>query len=81
MKHFKESNDLLDNPPALRKRMRDDGYLFLRDILPKDKVLHLRRRILEFCQEAGWLKEGSNLEDALTDCEPILEGAEEWRPG
>ncbi len=80
MKHFTESNDLLENPSALRKRLRDDGYLFLRDILPKDKVLHLRRRILEFCQEAGWLKEGSNLEDALTDREPILEGAEEWRP-
>ena len=80
MKHFTESNDLLDNPPALRKRLRDDGYLFLRDILPKNDVLHLRQRILQCCQEAGWLREGSPLMDGLTDHEPILEGAEEWRP-
>ena len=39
MNHFTESNGLLDDPPALRKRLRDDGYLFLRDILPKDNVL------------------------------------------
>ena len=80
MKYFTESNDLLDNPPALRKRLRDDGYLFLRDILPRDDVLHLRRRILGFCHEADWLREGSDIMDGLTDHEPILEGAPEWRP-
>ena len=80
MKHFTESNDLLKDPPALRKRLRDDGYLFLRDILPTDDVLHLRGRILEFCREAGWLKAGAGLMDGRTDHEPILEGAPEWRP-
>ena len=67
MNHFTESNDLLHDPPALRKRLRDDGYLFLREILPEDDVIHLRRRILEFCREAGWLREGSELMDGLTD--------------
>jgi len=80
IKHFAESNDLLSDPPALRKRLRDDGYLFLRDILPQDEILHLRRRIFEFCQEAGWLREGSDLMDGLTDHAPIREGDEEWRP-
>ena len=80
MNHFTESNGLLDDPPALRKRLRDDGYLFLRDILPKDDVLHLRRRILEFCREAGWLRESAELMDGLTDHPPIIEGGKEWRP-
>ncbi|MSS72977.1 MAG: phytanoyl-CoA dioxygenase [Candidatus Latescibacteria bacterium] len=80
MKPFTESNDLLDNPPLLRKRLRDDGYLFLKGILPKDEVLDLRRRILEFCREVGWLRPGSDLMAGLTDHAPILEGAEVWRP-
>ena len=80
MKHFAESNHLLGDPPELRKQLRDDGYLFLRDTLPKEQVLYLRRQILEFCQEAGWLREGSDLMDALTDREPILEGTPEWCP-
>lgn len=66
MKHFTKSNYLLGDPPnELRKQLRDDGYLFLRDTLPKEQVLHLRRQILEFRQEAGWLREGSALMDAL----------------
>ena len=78
MKHFIESNRLLENAPAARKRLHDDGYLFLRDILPKDQTLHLRKRILECCQEAGWLRESFNLIDAFSDKEPILEGSPEW---
>ncbi len=38
MKPFTESNNLLNDPPGLRKRLRDDGYLFLRGILPRDEV-------------------------------------------
>ena len=77
---FIESNDLLGDAAALRRRMREEGYLFFRDLLPRDQVLDLRRRILEFCAEEGWLREGSELMDGLTDHEPIAEGQEAWRP-
>ena len=80
MKHFTESNNLLTNPPMLRKRLRDDGYLFLRGILPKNDVLTVRQRILEFCQEAGWIQKGTELMDGLTDHEPLLEGHVDWAP-
>lgn len=78
--YFAESNDLLDDPLALRKRLRDDGYLFLRDLLPREEVLALRSQILECCRDAGWLRKGSDPMDALTDHPPILEGDEEWLP-
>ena len=65
MKYFVESNHLLGDPPSLRRQLRDDGYLFLKDILPKDEVLGLRKSILEFCQEVGWLRDGTNLMDGL----------------
>ena len=80
MKYFVESNHLLGDPPSLRRQLRDDGYLFLKDILPKDEVLGLRKSILEFCQEVGWLRDGTNLMAGLTDHPPVLEGQEEWRP-
>ena len=80
MAQFTQSNELLDDPPSLRKRLRDEGYLFLKGILPEDKVLHLRKSILKFCREAGWLRAGSDLMDGLTDREPIQEGDDEWRP-
>ena len=80
MGQLTESNSILADPAAVRRRLRDDGYLFLRDILPKDHVLTVRRRILEFCQEAGWLRKGSALTDGLTDLTPIREGDEPWQP-
>ena len=80
MEYFTESNHLLSDPPALRQQFNADGYLFLRDTLPQPEVLSLRRQILEFCQEKGWLRKGTDVMDGLTDIEPILEGDKEWRP-
>ena len=74
MQPFLESNDLLDDPPGLRKRLRDDGYLFLRGILPKDEVQELRRQVLEICAQAGWTRPGANLLDGLADRDPLCEG-------
>jgi ectoine hydroxylase-related dioxygenase (phytanoyl-CoA dioxygenase family) len=80
MHPFIDSTDLIDDSQALRKQMRKDGYLFLRGVLPTDEVLTVRRKALEFCREAGWLVEGSELMDGLTDHAPVQEGAEEWQP-
>jgi hypothetical protein len=80
MQHFVESNDLLADPAALRKRLREDGYLFLRDMLPKQDVLSLRKEILSICAAAGWLRPGADVMDGLTDHEPIAEGEDRWKP-
>jgi hypothetical protein len=77
---FTDSTDLIDDPQALRKQIRKDGYLFLRGILPTDEVLSLRKQALELCRDAGWLREGSELMDGLTDHDPVREGDEEWVP-
>jgi ectoine hydroxylase-related dioxygenase (phytanoyl-CoA dioxygenase family) len=80
MQPFVESNDVLDDPSALRKRLRKYGYLFVRDLLPRDEVLEVRRQILEICRNEGWMLEGADLMDGLTDHEPIQEGADAWKP-
>ena len=80
MDNYIESNDLLDDPVALRKRMRDEGYLFLRDFLPRKEVLGLRRQIAGICRDAGWLIEGSDPILGLTNRPWMREGAAEWKP-
>ena len=40
------SNDILQDPHALRQRMGADGYLFFPGLLPRDDVMAARREIL-----------------------------------
>ena len=79
MSPFAESNSLLNNPADLRRRLRTDGYLYFPDILPKEEVLDVRRQILEICEQAKWLRPGSDPIDGLSDRAPIMEADEEYR--
>ena len=76
IKPFTESNNLLKNPSKLRKRLRDDGYLFLKGIIPQKDVLDVRQKVLEILNENDWLKKGTKLMKGLTDHTPIHEGTE-----
>lgn len=80
MKQFLVSNDLLDEPSGLRRRLRDDGYLFLKGILPQEEVTRVRQQILEICQNAGWLRPGTDLMDGLTDRQPLMERDDGYKP-
>jgi hypothetical protein len=77
---LKESNELLGQPEALRKRLRFDGYLFFRSLLLREKVLAVRKLVLEACQAAGWLRKGTVLDEALTDHPAVEEGVGDWVP-
>lgn len=47
----------------LRARLREDGYIFLRGLLPREAVLAARLEILKHLQGQGLLKEGAALEE------------------
>ncbi|MFN8442938.1 MAG: phytanoyl-CoA dioxygenase family protein [Caldilineaceae bacterium] len=51
---FQISNDLLDQPDALRARMQQEGYLFFRGLLPAAAVGEVYAAILKICQEHDW---------------------------
>jgi hypothetical protein len=74
------SNDLLNNPAALRQRMERDGYIYLRGLGPKDKILNLRRVFLTFAAEAGWVdtKSADLLEGKWSGAGPFTEGEPEY---
>lgn len=54
------SNELLNQPEALRARAREDGYLFFRRLLDPEPILEVRGKIAAICAEAGWLAPGTD---------------------
>jgi ectoine hydroxylase-related dioxygenase (phytanoyl-CoA dioxygenase family) len=61
---LRSSNDLLNDLPALHTRMNEDGYLLLRGLIDRDKVLAARETILTYMEE----------QSALVPNTPLLEG-------
>ena len=73
------SNPGADGMEQMRARLAEHGYLFLRDIAPKEKVLELRAEILEQCRAGGWLDEQAPLMDAVwSGAGPYVEGEPEF---
>lgn len=58
---FLVSNDALNDPDEIRRRADRDGYLFFRGLLERERLLNVRRQILELCQKEGWLAESTEL--------------------
>lgn len=67
MKLFLDSTAVVNNGPELRERMERDGYLFIRGLLPIDKLESLRLQLLEIARDAGWVKKDAPLEQAIAD--------------
>jgi hypothetical protein len=62
---LRDSSGVIDDVAELRRRMADDGYLFLPGYLDREEVVAARRAMLERV----------SAEDALRDGTDILEGA------
>jgi ectoine hydroxylase-related dioxygenase (phytanoyl-CoA dioxygenase family) len=71
---FVVSNDLVNDPPALRSRIASDGYLFFRGLGPKEKVLAARRDVIALCKDAGWC----DGDGKWTGAGPFTEGDKEY---
>jgi ectoine hydroxylase-related dioxygenase (phytanoyl-CoA dioxygenase family) len=71
---FTVSNDLLNDPPALRTRIADEGYLFFRGVGPREKILAARRDVISLCKDAGWC----DSEGRWTGAGPFTEGDKEY---
>jgi hypothetical protein len=62
---LRDSNDLLNDIQALRERMEEDGYLFIRGFHERGQVLEARRSILEKMDRMGKLDRDTLLEDGV----------------
>jgi ectoine hydroxylase-related dioxygenase (phytanoyl-CoA dioxygenase family) len=64
---FRVSNDALGQAEELRRRLSEDGYLFIRRLVDPLPLAELRQQMLEVCQAGGWLMSGSTLLDGVAD--------------
>ncbi len=71
---FAAATALLGDPAALRRRMREDGYLYLPGLLDPAELTALRADILGACAAHGWLEPGTPLLDGIACGPQRLEG-------
>ena len=67
LKELKVSNDAINNPQELRRRIRDEGYLFFKRLQDPDKLRDLRLQMMDVIQRGGWLVPGTDPMDGIAD--------------
>ncbi|MCB1739273.1 MAG: phytanoyl-CoA dioxygenase family protein [Gammaproteobacteria bacterium] len=67
MQVFLDSTDLVEDGAALAERLARDGYLFIRGLLPRERVLQTRQRLLEKAAAGGWLAPGAPLPEGIAN--------------
>ena len=67
LKELKVSNDAMDDPQELRRRIEDEGYLFFKRLQDPDKLWNLRGQIMDVIREGGWLVPGTDPIDGIAD--------------
>ncbi len=61
------SNDAVGDAEELRRRMADEGYLFIKGLQDADKLWSLRREMLTTMQRGGWVVAGTDPMDGIAD--------------
>jgi hypothetical protein len=79
---FTDSTPLLKTPAVLRKRAREEGYLYFRGLIPREDVLRMRSLVLAHCHREGWTDPAfprleGRMKPGLT---PVIEGQPAWQP-
>ena len=67
LKEFRVSNDALNAPFELRRRIAEDGYVFIRGLHDADRLWGLRLEMLEVIRDGGWIRPGTELNDGVAD--------------
>jgi ectoine hydroxylase-related dioxygenase (phytanoyl-CoA dioxygenase family) len=79
LKELRISNDAVNDPEELQRRIEDEGYLFFKQLQDPDKLLKMRREMLTVIQEGGWLIKGTDPMDAIADVsKQCTEGVSEY---
>jgi hypothetical protein len=74
---FLDSRDLIENGAALRDRLKRDGYLFIRGLIPADTIRAVRSRLLAKAAIGGWLDPASPVEAGIANLAAACKDPEE----
>src|SRR6185503_21029102 len=76
---LQSSNASINDPARLRQDMAQNGYLYFRGLGPKDRILQLRREILNIIGDAGWVDTSVDLmEGKWSGLGPFAENEPEY---
>ena len=82
IKELRVSNDAMNDPAELQRRIADEGYLFFKGLMDADKLRDLRREMMSAIQRAGWLIADTDPLDGIADINMrYTEGDNEYTTG
>ncbi|RXZ81334.1 phytanoyl-CoA dioxygenase [Paenibacillaceae bacterium] len=70
-KSFVDSTPLLKHPEALQERAEKSGYLFFRNVLDKDRLLEVRKLILEILNSRGLVSQYHPVDEGIADYDQV----------
>src|SRR5690242_11999100 len=62
---FRVSDDVLDDAAELRRRLDQEGYLFIRRLVDPEPLWELRAEMLAVLRDGGWLQPGTDPLDGV----------------
>ncbi|MCD9023072.1 phytanoyl-CoA dioxygenase family protein [Cohnella silvisoli] len=68
---FTDSAALLSHPDKLRARAEEDGLLFFRGLIPRERVLNVRKEILSILERYGVMDPHSELIEGMANEEAV----------
>ncbi len=82
IRELRRSNDIMDDPVQLQRRIADEGYLFFKGLMNADQLRELRREMMSTIQQVGWLIAGTDPADGIADINMrYTEGDNEYSSG
>ncbi len=82
VRELRVSNDAMNDPQELQRRIADEGYLFFKRLVNPDKLWELRREMMSMIQQVGWLVAGTDPMDGIADINMrYTEGDNEYSAG
>jgi len=66
---LRSSEDLIGDPEALRTRLAEDGYLYIKNYLPQDIVQSARMSLLQRLSDGGFLDPDYPIEEGISNVE------------
>ncbi len=77
-KKFRDATPLLAHPAQLHAQADREGFLFFKNLMPKEKLLKLRKQILEILDRRNFLDKSRDLMEGIANVEEINKCSPEY---
>lgn len=75
MKELVDSASIVEDDEAIRARLAEDGYLFVRGLIPTDVIRDVRQQMAQVLRDSCWLAPDADLDDLVAGERAVEEGS------